>query len=128
MVAVERLGIRQLDLGCGTDSLQFHGGSGFGKRPRCVIENSAMAAASPLCLAGGAGCSLWLHNRFWSSGAGRIVATRVASSVELSARASWTAIRCVFPNSTYADNGDGSDVARVDRRSDVAANQFWARD
>ena len=67
-------------------------------------------------------------NRFWSSGAGRIVATSVASSVELSARASWTAIRCVFPNSTCADNGDGSDAAGVDRRSDVAANQFWESD
>jgi spermidine synthase len=43
VVAIERLGIWQLHLGCGTDSLQFHGGPGSGERARCVIENSAMA-------------------------------------------------------------------------------------
>src|SRR6266545_4629886 len=88
----------------------------------------AVATASFLCLAGGARRSAWLHNRFWSSGAGRIVAARVANALELSAHASWAAVRRVFPNSTYADNCDGPDAPGVDRRSNVAANQFWARD
>src|SRR5215470_14626947 len=87
-----------------------------------------MATASSLRLAGGAGCSAWLHNRFWSSGARRTVATCVAVALELPAHASRTAIRYIFPDSTCADNGDGPDAAGVDRGSNVAANEFWARD
>src|SRR5437868_4446636 len=87
MVAVERLGIRQLDLGCGADSLQFHGGSGFGKRSRCVIENSAMAASAFLRRAGTHGRILRLHNCFWPPDAGRADAASVAIAVESSADA-----------------------------------------
>jgi hypothetical protein len=106
----------------------FMAGPGARERDRRMIENSTMAAASSLCLAGGARRPAWLHDRFWSSGAGRIVATSVANALELSAHASRPAVRRVFPNSTYADNGDGPDAAGVDRRSNVAANQFWTRD
>src|ERR1043166_3186640 len=87
-----------------------------------------MATAPSLRLAGGARRSVWLHNRFWSSRARRIVATHVADALELSARASRTAIHCLFPDFTCANNGDGPDASGVDRRSNVAANHFWARD
>ena len=128
LAAAQRPRIWQLGLGGGVDPFQFHGRPGARERDRRIIENSAMATATSLRLAGGARCSAWLHNRFWSSGAGRIVATCVANALELSAHASRTAVRCVFPDSTCADNGDGPDAAGVDRRSNVAANQFWARD
>ena len=51
VAAIEWLGVWQLDLGCGADSFEFHGGSGIRKRAGCIIENSAMAAAciSTLC-------------------------------------------------------------------------------
>ncbi len=127
LAAFERARIWQLGLGDGVDPFQFHGRTGAGERDRRVVENSAMATASSLRLAGGARRCAWLHNRFWSSGAGRIVATRVANALELSTHASRTAVRCVFPDSTCADNGDGPDAAGVDGRSNVAANQFWAR-
>jgi hypothetical protein len=106
----------------------FMGGAGPRERDRRNIENSAMATAPSLRVAGGARRSAWLHNCFWSSGARRIVATCVAAALELSARASRTSICCVFPDSTCADNGDGPDAGGVDRRSNVAANQFWPRD
>jgi hypothetical protein len=81
-----------------------------------------MATASSLRFAGGARCCAWLHNRFWSSGARRIVATRVAVALELPAHASRTAIRYIFPDSTCADNGDGPDAAGADRRFNIARN------
>src|SRR4029450_3574159 len=87
-----------------------------------------MATASSLRLAGGASRSAWLHNRFWSSGAGRIVATGVANALELSAHPPRTAVHCVFPNSACADNSHGPDAAGVDRGSNVAANEFWECD
>jgi hypothetical protein len=74
VVAVERLGIWQLHLGCGTDSLQFHGGAGSGERARCVIENSAMAPPAFLRCAGGPRRNRWLHNGLYPSGARRLVA------------------------------------------------------
>ena len=87
MAATQWLGLWQLDLGRSADPLQFHGGSGAGERNRRIIENSTMATAFTFMpLLEVLVASLWLHDRFWSSGAGRIVATRVASSVELSAR------------------------------------------
>ena len=46
VVAIERAGIWQFGLGCGVDSLQFHGRPGAGKRDRCIIENSAVASTS----------------------------------------------------------------------------------
>src|SRR4030095_6154550 len=123
-----RAGIRQLRLGGGVDPFQFHGWPGTRECDRCIIENSPMATASSLRFAGGTRRFVWLHNRFWSSGARRIVATRLANALELSTHASRIAVHCVFPDSTCADNDDGPDAAGADRRPNVAANQFWARD
>src|SRR5215831_16794417 len=87
-----------------------------------------MATALFLRSAGGARRSAWLHNRFWSSSAGRITATRVANALELSAHASRTAVHFVLPDSTFADNGDGPHAADFYGRSNIATNKFWARD
>src|SRR5262249_60272056 len=107
---------------------QFHGGPGARECDRRIIENSAMATASSLCLAGGARRSAWLHNRFWSPVAGRIIATAVANALELPAGSPRTTIYCFLPNSPCADNSHGIDASRIDRRSNLAANRFWARD
>src|SRR4029453_14170539 len=98
----------------GLDPVQFHGGAGTRERDRRVIENSAMATASSLCLAGGARRSAWLHNHFWSSAAGRIVATGVANALELSAYPPRTAVHGVVPDPTRADNSHGVDASGVD--------------
>jgi hypothetical protein len=127
VVATQRAGVWQLDLGRSADSLQFHGGSGVGKRTGCIDENPALAASAFLCCAGAPRRIVWLHNRFWSSGAGRIIATRMANALELSARASRIAVHCLFPDSTCADNGDGVDASSSDRGPNVAANEFWTR-
>src|SRR6266496_3628668 len=114
VVALERAGIWQLSLGCGIDSLKFHGGPGVGKRARRILEDSALATTAFLCCARGACRILWLHNCFWSAGAWRIDAPCVADAVELSADAPRTAIHCVFPNPARADNSDGFDAASTD--------------
>jgi hypothetical protein len=49
----------QLGLGDSVDPVQFHGRPGARECDRRVIENSTMAAASSLCLAGGARRSAW---------------------------------------------------------------------
>jgi len=45
------------------DSLQFHGGSGVGKRAGCIVENPAMAAAAFLPVLNPRRI-LWLHDCF----------------------------------------------------------------
>ena len=55
--------------------------------------------------------TIWLHNCFCSSGAGRVVATDLANAVELSTCAVGTAVRCVIFDSAGADNSHGFDVA-----------------
>ena len=125
LVAAQRPRIWQLGLGGGVDPFQFHGRPGAGKRDRRVIENSAMAAAiiftpcwrcSSLCLV----AQSFLVFRLL----GELLRPRVANALELSARASWTAVRCVFPDSADADNGDGPDAAGVDRRSMLRQTNF----
>src|SRR4029077_8999687 len=123
LAEVKRARIRQLGLGGGVNPFEFHGWPCARERDRRIIENSAMATAPSIRVAGGARRSAWLHDRFWSSSARRIVATPVANALELSTHASRTAIRGLFPDSTPADNGDGPDAAGVDRRSNVTANQ-----
>ena len=71
-----------------------------------------MATASSLRFAGGARRSVWLHNRFWSSGAGRIVATRVANALELSADVAGAAVRGFLPDVARANDSHGFDTAR----------------
>jgi hypothetical protein len=105
----------------------FMGGLALGN-DRCIIENSPMATAPSLRFAEGTRRSAWLHNRFWPSRAWRIDAPRVANAVELSANPPWATVHCVLPDSTCANNGYGTDASGVDRRFNVAANQFWPRD
>src|SRR5438067_12679941 len=128
VVAVEWPGIWQLSLGCGVDSLQFHGGPGLGKRARRIIENSAMALASFIRCFGGPRRSFWVHDCFWPSSAWRLDATRVANTVELSADSPRLAIHRVFPDPPRADNSHGFDLAGDYRRSSAAANERWTRD
>src|SRR6266850_4947192 len=71
-------------MGCRSDSFQFHGRSGFGKRACRVSENSTMAAPPFICSAGAAGRVFWVHNCFCSSGAWLFVSAGVANAVELS--------------------------------------------
>src|SRR6266478_2403555 len=111
VVAIERAGIWQLSLGCGVDSLQFHGGPRVGKRARRVSENSAMATALFVRCAGGPRRVLRVHDCFWPSNAWRLDATRVANTLELSAGSPRTAIRRVFPDPAGADDSDGFDLA-----------------
>jgi hypothetical protein len=54
LAAAKRPGIRQLGLGGGVDPFQFYGRAGPGERDRRNIENSAMATAPSLRVAGGA--------------------------------------------------------------------------
>src|SRR5438034_4742638 len=111
MVAVERLGIWQLDLGCGADSLQFHGGAGIGKCAGYIIENPAMAAAIFLRCAGGPRCISWLLDCFWPSDRWRLDAARVANAVELLADAAGAAVRDFLSDFAGADYSDGFDAA-----------------
>src|SRR5262249_4644783 len=106
----------------------FHGRLGARQRDRRIVENSAMATTASVRFAGGARRSAWLHNRFRSSSARRVVATRVAIALELPAHASRTSVHYVFPDSACADNGHGVDAPGVDRRPNAATNKFWARD
>src|SRR5213592_3063676 len=97
VVTVERPSIWQLSLGCGVDSLQFHGGPGLGKRARRILENSAMASAPFIRCVGGLRRILWVHDCFWPPSAWRVDAARMANALELSADAARAAIHCVFP-------------------------------
>src|SRR5262249_44304581 len=105
-------GIWQLGVGCGADSLQFHGGSGIGKRAGCIIKNPALAAAAFLRCAGAPRCILWLHDRFWPSDRWRLNAARVANAVELSADAAGPSVRGFVPDFAPANDGNGFDAAR----------------
>jgi hypothetical protein len=87
VAATEWLGLWQLDLGRSADSLQFHGGSGVGKRTGCIIENPAMAAAVFLRCAGALRRILWLHVVFGLPVVGDLMRPCVANAVELSAYA-----------------------------------------
>jgi hypothetical protein len=111
VVAIERAGIWQFDLGRSADSLQFHGGLGVGKRIGCIIENPAMAAVAFLRCAGGARCIFGLHRCFWPSGRWRLDAASVANAVELSADAAGVAVRGFLPDFAGADDSDGFDSA-----------------
>ena len=116
MVAIERAGIWQLSLGCGVDSLQFHGGLGVRKCARRIVENSAVASASFVRCVGGPRRILWGH------------ATRVANTLELSADSPRTAIHRVIPGAARAYDSDGFDVAGFNRRPSFATSEFWAGD
>ena len=73
-----------------------------------------MATASSLRCVGAARRSVWLHNRFWSSAAGRIDAARMANAVELSAGAAGIEVYHIVPHPAGADNGDGLNTAGID--------------
>src|SRR6267378_1373646 len=114
VAATEWPGIWQLDLGCGADSFQFHGGPGFGKLTRRVLENSPVAAASALRRSRNAGRIFWLHNCFCSASAWRFVAASVANAVELSADSPRTALCRFFRDPAGANDSHGFDVAGND--------------
>ena len=53
----------------------------------------------------------WLHDCFWPPPGWRFDAARVANAVELSADASWVAVRGFLPDFTRANNGNGFDAS-----------------
>ena len=111
VAASEWLGFWQLDLGRSADSIQFHGGTGVGKRTGCIIENPAMATAAFLRCAGTLRRILWLHDCFWPSGRRRFDAARVANAMELSADTAGAAVRGFLPDFARANDSDGFDAA-----------------
>jgi len=111
VAATKWLGLWELDLGCSADSLQFHGGSGVGKRTGCIDENPAMAAPPLVCSAGGARRVFWLHDCFWSSRAWRFDAARLANTLELPDDAGGAALRGFVPDFARADDSHGFDTA-----------------
>src|SRR5438105_10565107 len=112
MVAVKRIGIWQLCLGCCADSLEFHDRPGVGKRAQCIVNDSAMATAAFLCCAGSAHRIVWLRNCFCSTGARRYIAAAVANALELSTGVVRATVRGLVSASAGANNGDGFDAAR----------------
>src|SRR5207244_8865950 len=122
VVAIERAGIWQLSLGCGVDSLQFHGGLGARKCARRILENSAMASAPFVRCVGGPRRILWVHDCFWPSSAWRVDAARMANALELSADAARTAIHRVFPGAAGADDSNGLDLTGDSPGSSAAAS------
>src|SRR6266496_1204849 len=127
VVAIERAGIWQLSLGCGVDSLLFHGGTGVRKCARRIVENSSMASAAFIRGAGGPRRVVWMHDCFCSSCAWRIDAACVANALELSADSVGAAFCHFIPDSARANDSDGFNAAGDDRRPGVATNDLWTR-
>ena len=113
MAALERSSVWQLGLGCGVDSLQFHGRFGAGQRDCGILEDKAMAAVASVRGAGNSGRAPWLHHRVWFAVGWGVAAADVANALELSADAPGLALCFVLCDFAYSDNGDGPDVAGI---------------
>src|SRR5262249_20748720 len=128
LVAIEWLGVWQFSLGCGADSLQFHGGPCIKKNARPVPAKFPGAAPVSFCGSPNGFLAFLVHDCFWSSSAWPVDGARVANALELSASSAWTAVQRVFPDPACAYDGNGFDLAGDNRGSRIEPNEFWARD
>jgi len=114
VVAPERAGIWQFGMGCSVNSLQFHGGAGFGKRARGISDNSAVATALFVRCAGDLRRVFRVHDRLWTSTAWQLDASRLANALELPAHSAWAALCRLFSDPARANDSHGFDLAGND--------------